>query len=268
MAILIEAARKRKDALDHVLLHGPSGLGKTTLAYIMAKEFGSGIRITSGTSGKGVFAVPRNAPQKYKELFVPYSLLTFERPLHTVTETLLGLTDKVKPVICGDTQNIEQSVSMAATVGVEALEYPASLIPALRPFISKYNLSEKIKVVIPTGERISPEQLDMTRELFPNAEVKILYGASELHGIAGIWPGQNYSPDIFSPQETHYFEVIDDNGEVMREEGKTGELIITTLLTPTLAMPLLRYKIGDMAKIVKWHEDPQKRTRQSQSGRW
>lgn len=46
--ILIEAAKQRGEAIDHILLYGGSGLGKTTLAYIIAKELGSNIKVTSG----------------------------------------------------------------------------------------------------------------------------------------------------------------------------------------------------------------------------
>ena len=48
LKIFIDAARKRNDALDHVLLYGPPGLGKTTLSHIIARECGVNIRITSG----------------------------------------------------------------------------------------------------------------------------------------------------------------------------------------------------------------------------
>ena len=48
LKIYIEAAKKRHEALDHVLLYGPPGLGKTTLSHIIAEEMGSQIRVTSG----------------------------------------------------------------------------------------------------------------------------------------------------------------------------------------------------------------------------
>ncbi len=48
ITIAIHASRQRKDPLEHVLLHGPPGLGKTTLAHVLAQEMGSKLHVTSG----------------------------------------------------------------------------------------------------------------------------------------------------------------------------------------------------------------------------
>jgi Holliday junction DNA helicase RuvB len=72
LSVFIQAARKRQEALDHVLLVGPPGLGKTTLAQIVARELGVGFRATSGpvVARAGDLAALLTNLQRHDVLFI------------------------------------------------------------------------------------------------------------------------------------------------------------------------------------------------------
>ena len=72
LSVFVEAARGRAEALDHVLFYGPPGLGKTTLAQIVARELGVGFRATSGPviAKAGDLAAILTNLQPYDVLFI------------------------------------------------------------------------------------------------------------------------------------------------------------------------------------------------------
>lgn len=86
LCIAIEAAKKRSEPLDHVLFSGPPGLGKTTLAHIIAKEMGSSLHTTSGPvlEKPGNLAAILTLLQKGDVLFIDEI-----HRLHTVIEEIL-----------------------------------------------------------------------------------------------------------------------------------------------------------------------------------
>ncbi|MBU3935471.1 Holliday junction branch migration DNA helicase RuvB [Patescibacteria group bacterium] len=100
LAIFLEAARKREEALEHVLFYGPPGLGKTTLSFLMAREMGSNIKVTSGPalSRAGDLAAILSGLKKGDFLFID----EIHRLNKTVEETLYSaMEDFVLDVVLG-----------------------------------------------------------------------------------------------------------------------------------------------------------------------
>lgn len=212
------------------------------------------IKSSSGSSGKGVLITPRCAFHDYKKMYAGKPVLVFERPVH---QTLVALQryGRTAPVINGDNANLELSISIASKLEVKAIEYPATILSQLEPLVEKYNLTNTLEYVFPTGERMTEEKVKLTQKVFPKAQIHILYGASELPTVAGVSLPHTNQPDIYQPTSTHYWEILDDNEKAMSKEGDTGRLVLTTLLHENLALPLLRYDIGDMATISKASND-------------
>ena len=105
LKIYIEAAKQRGDALDHVLFYGPPGLGKTTLAGIIANEMGTHLKVTSGPAiGKpGEMAAILSNLQEGDVLFVD----EIHRLNRQVEEVLYpAMEDYVIDIMIGDRKSV------------------------------------------------------------------------------------------------------------------------------------------------------------------
>ena len=174
LMIGIEAAKKRGDALDHVLLYGPPGLGKTTLAGIIANEMGTHIKVTSGPAIEkpAEMAAILNSLQEGDLLFVD----EIHRLNRQVEEVLYpAMEDYCIDVIIGkDSSSSARSVRLplphftlvGATTRAGLLTAPLRDRFGLIYHLDFYNVSELTHIIMHSAEKMKVEvELDGAKEM-------------------------------------------------------------------------------------------------------
>lgn len=149
LRIFLGAAKKREEALDHVLLYGPPGLGKTTMAYVIANEMGGSVKTVNGPSIEkpGDLAAVLSEIEPGDVLFID----EIHRLPRVVEEVLYGAMEDFKLVIMinrdGTSRSLELPIPPFTLVG--ATTRAGDLSNALR---SRFGISAKI-------DFYSPEEL-------------------------------------------------------------------------------------------------------------
>ena len=139
LSVFIEAAKRRGEALDHVLLYGPPGLGKTTLAYIMSREMGVDIKVTSGPviERPGDLAAILTNLQEHDVLFID----EIHRLSHVVEEILYpAMEDYQMDILIGQgpSRPDDEAGDTALYTGRRDNPGRASDLPAARPVRNEF----------------------------------------------------------------------------------------------------------------------------------
>ncbi len=161
LAVSIAAAKLRKDALDHVLLYGPAGLGKTTLAHIIATELGTQIKVTSGPAIEraGDLAAILTNLNEHDVLFID----EIHRLNHNVEEILYpAMEDYTLDFIIGkgpSARNVQLPLPkftlIGATTRAGMLSAPLRDRFGMLLRLENYSLAELTEIVVRAAEMLS-----------------------------------------------------------------------------------------------------------------
>lgn len=219
------------------------------------------VRNTSGTTGGNVLLIPRSKFTDYsyfpKDVSVT-GVLTFLATQH-IYERQTHLLWPNAQSVTGNAAHLEHSVKLAAHANVNVIQSYVFMMEALIPLLEKYKLAEKIELIEFMGERVTPSMWKKVKAHMPNATIIADYGSSEYQSVAAVaYPEENPERAFYyHSQPTHLIEFLDpDSGAAVSDPGSEGEITITTLWSEDNPFPLIRYRSGDLGRIVQTSQDP------------
>lgn len=225
--------------------------------FCPASEVGH-IRCTSGTTGGDVLVIPRTIggqlPCAHSSYPKPNGVLHSFGPLHAG----INSRDELKlecPFIQLDFANLEASVRVAAQLGVDQIVCHTFLMPRLFQLLDKAGMSKRITVLWICGELTNAAQISLLQKQFPNARVETIYNSAEFQQASSKAPLNTTEPNTLSPHENFYWELIDENGLVIEDVNRPGELVLTHIDVTSVPMPLIRYRTGDVFERLNSHEE-------------
>lgn len=218
------------------------------------------IRVTSGTSGRGVLLMPRQEPSFYgpssgvmqgaghiKELGMRRTLTTtgayfqYERSYRDAFSIqMLG----------ADLRSNAMTGRLARLFCIDSLAGFPYALTELASTLAGEGIAENITAIELFGEKMSAKQKRRLTESYKNARFFSGYASIEAQSVIAQPCAQslmNGGEDVHAVLDYFFIEIIDEGTSVMNE-GDEGEIVITSLRP--LAFPLIRYRTGDRARVI------------------
>jgi phenylacetate-coenzyme A ligase PaaK-like adenylate-forming protein len=219
------------------------------------------LRMSSGTSGKPPLFSART-PLQGMDYRLQYH--DFRRPMlaywvpaiphwHESFQKAHGATPHV---IVYDPKYPAASIKLANAVGADSISTFAFHISAIGEQMASIGMADSIRLIEICGEACSRMLYDYIRTTFPNATIIPFYGSSEVEDSPIGAPCRAITGEeplsVYHAKNSQYHELIDPlNGEVLEPvAGTEGELVITSY-TEALAFPLIRYRTGDIVRVIE-----------------
>ena len=218
--IMIDSAKKRDASIDHILFHGPPGLGKTTFAFVIAKELGYHLHVTSGSviEKAGDLAAILTSLEPYSVLFID----EIHRLKRTIEEILYpAMEDNVLDIVIGKGPNartlridLPKFTIIGATTKLSMISSPLRDRFGMNFRLDFYNDKELVQLINQKARMMSiriqgdaAEEIAKRSRMTARIAIRILKRVRDLATVKDL-----EIIDVLTTQETLDLLDIDENG--------------------------------------------------------